>query len=524
MRTRIFFLFIILLLLLVGCQGLSGEPQIVATLPPPPTAMQISAPQYAPDLLLGAQIYAANCTRCHGANGQGDGELVLSGEVPAIVDFTDPATIVGKTPEDYFVIITQGKLDRLMPPWAGSLTEMERWSAAMYVYGLSGGETIAQAATALPPQPQTTEQAETTEEVALTGDLTGSITNGTAGAAVPGGLAVTLHVIDAEFNNVRFETIADAGGSFRFAGVPLRADRQYLASVEINGVGFVSPLITLDPALGTASLPITIYEAGADASAIQVDGMMTQISVTQAEMQILQIVRFVNTSDRVYFSQTNTQPASVMVSVPQGAQYRDVMGSEYVLSADGTQVYDVQPIIPGSPRLMHLSYSMPYSAGATLIQTMPYGLNGRYELLIETHGLALVGDTLIPQGAITVGNTPMSSYAAEINLSAGEMINLGINGSPASSLTAVGATSSSNPFALVLIGIGIGALGVAGVLFVQDRLKAAAVTKPVYAANDLVKQIAELDVQHRDGKVSGKVYERKRASLKAQLTTILKDQ
>jgi hypothetical protein len=40
--------------------------------------------------------------------------------------------------------------------------------------------------------------------------------------------------------------------------------------------------------------------------------------------------------------------------------------------------------------------------------------------------------------------------------------------------------------------------------------------------NDLVRQIAELDLQHQAGKLSRKVYERQRAELKARLTALAK--
>ena len=42
-----------------------------------------------PDIAAGAQIFAQNCVRCHGAGGEGNGELVKSGQVPPPLSFTD---------------------------------------------------------------------------------------------------------------------------------------------------------------------------------------------------------------------------------------------------------------------------------------------------------------------------------------------------------------------------------------------------------------------------------------------------
>ena len=130
-------------LLVVGaCSGLAGEPQIVATIPALPTAAPTQAPVIpvsAPDLALGQQIYAARCTRCHGIGGKGDGPLVGTGaeQIPAPRDFTDPATTRDQTPLDWYNTITNGRLEKLMPPWRDALTEAERWAVAMYTYTLS---------------------------------------------------------------------------------------------------------------------------------------------------------------------------------------------------------------------------------------------------------------------------------------------------------------------------------------------------------------------------------------------------
>ncbi|MEP7294502.1 MAG: c-type cytochrome, partial [Chloroflexota bacterium] len=123
--------------LLAGCGGLAGEPRIVATLPPA-TPLPTAAPYPAdyPDVALGAQIFAANCTRCHGADGKGNGELVQSGQVAKAADFTDPATSADQRPSDFYATITDGKIESLMPPWADALSDDERWAVALYSYTL----------------------------------------------------------------------------------------------------------------------------------------------------------------------------------------------------------------------------------------------------------------------------------------------------------------------------------------------------------------------------------------------------
>ncbi len=103
-----------------------------------PGSQDVGLPVEQPDLLQGALIYAENCTRCHGEAGQGDGELVLSGQLSnPPPDFTDPITAQSQSLNDWYDVITNGRLENFMPPWGESLSEKERWAVALYTYTMS---------------------------------------------------------------------------------------------------------------------------------------------------------------------------------------------------------------------------------------------------------------------------------------------------------------------------------------------------------------------------------------------------
>jgi mono/diheme cytochrome c family protein len=137
-RLKVILFWIVLLPLLAACGGLAGEPKIVATLPPPTSAPQdVGYPLRTPDLARGAQIFAARCTQCHGIGGKGDGQLVLSGQIARPNDFTNPTTSENQRPVDWFATITNGRLDKGMPPWKDALSEEDRWAVALYTYTLS---------------------------------------------------------------------------------------------------------------------------------------------------------------------------------------------------------------------------------------------------------------------------------------------------------------------------------------------------------------------------------------------------
>jgi mono/diheme cytochrome c family protein len=104
----------------------------------PPTPMPTLGPLYpasAPNLQDGAAIFADKCVPCHGSKGLGDGpqSMQLPVAVPAI---GLPETARPATPADWFKTVTQGNIDRFMPPFAGSLTEQQRWDVVAYALSL----------------------------------------------------------------------------------------------------------------------------------------------------------------------------------------------------------------------------------------------------------------------------------------------------------------------------------------------------------------------------------------------------
>jgi mono/diheme cytochrome c family protein len=65
--------------------------------------------------------------------GDGPRSEQLSVPVSAI---GDPALARQRTPSDWFKIVTEGNLERFMPPFA-SLSDPQRWDVVAYVYTLS---------------------------------------------------------------------------------------------------------------------------------------------------------------------------------------------------------------------------------------------------------------------------------------------------------------------------------------------------------------------------------------------------
>lgn len=103
----------------------------------PPTPMPTLGPPYpaaAPDVANGEAIYAEKCAPCHGIAGMGDGPQ--GKELPVSVAALGLPELANKsTPARWYAVVTQGNIDRFMPPFV-SLSEQERWDVVAYAFTL----------------------------------------------------------------------------------------------------------------------------------------------------------------------------------------------------------------------------------------------------------------------------------------------------------------------------------------------------------------------------------------------------
>jgi high-affinity iron transporter len=93
-----------------------------------PTALAPTAP---PDLGAAAQLYAQQCSGCHGASGRGDGPNA-KGLDPPPVAFADRARARQRSTFGLYQVITQGLDGTAMPSFA-QLPPEQRWALAFYV-------------------------------------------------------------------------------------------------------------------------------------------------------------------------------------------------------------------------------------------------------------------------------------------------------------------------------------------------------------------------------------------------------
>ncbi len=95
-----------------------------------------TAPEHAPDLARGSQIYQSQCAACHGTGGRGDGPAGLQLS-PAPIDFTDQDRADQRSAMSLYEAISQGVDGTSMAGYARQLTSEDRWALAYFVGSLA---------------------------------------------------------------------------------------------------------------------------------------------------------------------------------------------------------------------------------------------------------------------------------------------------------------------------------------------------------------------------------------------------
>lgn len=138
MKFRHILIVICAALMLTACNfslaaDITPPPNYVSPTPMP--TLGVLYPSSAPDIQNGATIFAENCAACHGDKGMGDGpqSMQLPVTVPGI---GLPEVARSASPAEWFKIVTQGNLDRFMPPFVGALNDQQRWNVVSYVLTL----------------------------------------------------------------------------------------------------------------------------------------------------------------------------------------------------------------------------------------------------------------------------------------------------------------------------------------------------------------------------------------------------
>jgi mono/diheme cytochrome c family protein len=489
----------------------------------------------------GKQLFQANCARCHGSTGKGDGPDVAGLTNPP-VDLTSQQLMATKSESDFFNAITQGVAPD-MPAFSDQISESDRWALAAYLRTLAFAENSAPLAAATTPEPGAATPVPgeispgavvtSTEPVSGTqfiGSVTGKVTV-SDGSLLPISTTVTLHGFD-NMQTAITQTIGiQPDGTFIFGDVPMLDGRVFLATTSYQGTAYSSDIATVQNGQKNLSLPITVYSTTTDASLLSVDRLHLFFDPVDAQtIEVIELYVISNPGTKTIVPAKTGEPV-VTFKLPTGAtnlQFQDgSLGGRYLQTSDGFG--DTVSIPPGSGSYQVLfSFDMPYDNKLDLVQ--PITLPTNAVVILSPEGtISVQGDQFQDAGTRDVQGTQYHMYNGPA-YSPGQDLRLTVTaGSGGQSLSRITNSSSS-----LLIGIGAFgvALIVAGIfLFMRNRSQAipqeaqGTSSVPVAAipedAETIMDAILALDDLYKEGKLPDDAYQQRRAELKARLKALM---
>ena len=390
-----------------------------------------------PSAARGAAIYGEKCAACHGAGGAGDGTnaALLKAQGARVADLTDPARLRTVKPVEWHSTISVGRIQKLMPPFSGSLSAQQRWDVLAYVWtlGLPADQlapgraayaaqcaachgAVAQGAKgpALNSGPMLADTTlaelasrmnsgaahsvvkltesermavassvrafgyEYVDPKALSrvrdsgdGSLAVRAQNNTPGAP-PGAGMVTLRALDTSGEVFSRTAPLNGAGVAVFNELPRRADYFFQPEFDHGGGLFYG-----QPAQFTSTTSISTilpyYETRVDDGGIQISSVLIAVQdIREGALTMVEVYEFALSGDRAYVGQDKR---TLRVNAPVDALNLrfDGLGFGKRFSQQGDVIYDSEVTTPGAPaQRITMIYELPYSGARAITRTLFY--------------------------------------------------------------------------------------------------------------------------------------------------------
>jgi mono/diheme cytochrome c family protein len=116
------------------------EPAAASAIPPEETKRANPVKATLASIADGKKMYVTQCAMCHGAGGDGKGDLAADMNLK-LHDYRDSDSLKDRTDGELFYILSKGKGD--MPSEEDRLTSSERWNLINYIRSLGKAKTPA---------------------------------------------------------------------------------------------------------------------------------------------------------------------------------------------------------------------------------------------------------------------------------------------------------------------------------------------------------------------------------------------
>jgi len=518
MKFRLVLIIAVLFIFLTGCSLASDITPPPNYVPPTPLpTLGALVPASAPDIQNGAAIFAQNCAPCHGDTGLGNGpqSQQLPVTVPALA-LADTAR--SASPAQWFTTVSQGNLDRFMPPFIGDLSDRDRWDVVSYVLTLhTKPDQIAQGKALFDANCPNCASKFSDQKIMATlseNDIIRIIKNGQGDIPAFGKGFSDVQALDVAMY-IRTLTFAVLSAT----ATPTTAAVSTTVPSTENGTGTVpAPATsgtTIAPTANTQATSATpTSETSTDFTLLK----MSQIHIysdfaTQGQAQFIEIYAFTNPSNKtvIVSSDGTTIP---FIKFPEGAQNTgfepDPNSAQLVAAGNG-----VAAPPNSNPYAIIAFFTLPYSGQLEIKQ--PFETDAPSVLLLMPEGITVTGSQLASAGIVAIQNNNYEEFSAT-GFQSGDVLDFTVSGTPKVSTT----TPASNSPVGLFIGAGVLGLALIGAgawFFYRDRRTPQKAEEEddedeFESADEVMDAILALDDLHRAGKINEEAYQKRRAVLK----------
>jgi len=370
---------------------------------------------------------------------------------------------------------------------------------------------------------------------AAQGNTTGSVVNGTAGAALPGGLNVTVHQVQSDGEIILHSRAnTDAQGRFAVDTLGLPAGTNLVASAEYLGVSYYSAPFSFQEGQLSASPTITIYETSALPNYVICNPLHLIVEVADGTLRFQEIVYIQNAADRTFVgwpdpTVTSAFTPTLHFSLPPEATDLTI-GSDgqvdgTIRSADG--FYETSPLLPGTTEYS-FSYSCPYTTATYTLEKAFFYPTPQFNLLVTDVGIRIDSPQLTQHGSRQMG-TSRYLFSSAMDIQAGARIPIVLSNLPQPSTTQAASSAPRGSSADLILKWLILAAGAAFLLWTLSRpllrrghtasLETSAAS-PHEEREALLHALASLDNRFAAGKLEADDYARQRIALKDRLVQV----
>jgi hypothetical protein len=351
------------------------------------------------------------------------------------------------------------------------------------------------------------------------GTIKGSISNGTADGSNVTDIEITLktYLDEKELEPATINT--DAEGNFVFNGLSTEPEYGYELTLEYQEAEYFGERLSFDSEEAIKSTEIVVYDSTTNDEAVTVMMSHTIIYVEPENLRIIEYYLFVNESDKTYIGMESPSIAGVRealtFSLPReaielspgfGLMECCIYGSE-----DGFT--DSMPVVPGGREVAY-SYLLNNTSGKyTFSKNIDYNIKS-YDILVQGTGITVSSNRLTAGEPLDIEGTPFTLHSGT-DFAPGEIMVAQISGLPD--------TGSQGILLWVFL-----ALGVLVGAFVFNRLlrgrrpqPAKVKESPEQIKQRLLVEIARLNDDFENGKISEEVYGNLRAEKKAKLIALM---